>query len=146
MWTPREETKTTVPVPVLPPALERTDERRMSAWIGRAITVKGDVISDEDLTIDGRVEGTIALGARSLTIGAGASVQAHLNAHTITISGAVKGNVTATERIDIRETGSVDGDLRAPRVAVRDGAVLHGRVDTVVSARDEKQEDLPIAV
>jgi cytoskeletal protein CcmA (bactofilin family) len=146
MWTPREETNKTVAVPPLQPALERADERRTSAWIGRAIIIKGEVISDEDLTIDGRVDGTIALGDRSLTIGAGASVQADLNAHTITISGAVKGNVTATERIDIRETGSVDGDIKAPRVAVREGAVLRGRVDTVVSARDEKQEKWPIAV
>jgi cytoskeletal protein CcmA (bactofilin family) len=146
MWTPREETKKTVVVPPLQPALERADEGRTAAWIGRAITVKGEVISEEDLTIDGRVDGTIALGDHSLTIGAGASVLANLNAHTITISGTVNGNVTATERIDIRETGSVDGDIKAPRVAVHEGAVLRGRVDTVVSPRDEKQKELSIAV
>ena len=105
-------------------------ERRTTAWISKSVTIKGDVISAEDLTIDGRVDGTIAVGDHSLFIGAGAAIQADLNAHTVIISGAVAGNVTATERIEIRETGSVDGDITGPRLVLRDGAIVRGRIDT----------------
>jgi cytoskeletal protein CcmA (bactofilin family) len=109
-------------------------ERRTTAWIGKSVTIKGDVISAEDLMIDGQVEGTITLNANSLTIGAGAAIQGELHARTVTVGGAVAGHVIATERVEIRETGSVDGDIRAPRLAVRDGAVLRGHIDTGAAA------------
>src|SRR5436190_9046000 len=85
-----------------------TDERRMSAWIGTALTVEGKVISTQDLMIDGSVEGTIELGNHGLTIGSGAKIRADLAALTITISGSVTGNVTAASLVDLRATGSVD--------------------------------------
>src|SRR6266446_2123247 len=105
------------------------DERRMSAWIGTALTVEGKVISTQDLTIDGAVEGTIELGNHGLTIGSGAKIKADLVAQTITISGAVTGNVTATSVVDLRATGSVDGDITTPRLIMADGAVIKGKVD-----------------
>lgn len=105
------------------------DERRMSAWIGTALTVQGKVISTQDLTIDGKVEGTIELGNHGLTIGSGAEIKADLVAQTITISGAVTGNVTATAVVDLRATGSVDGDITTPRLIMADGAVIKGKVD-----------------
>ena len=105
------------------------DERRMSAWIGTALTVQGRVISNQDLTIDGKVEGTIELGNHGLTIGSGAEIKADLVAQTITISGAVTGNVTASSSVDLRATGSVDGDITTPRLIMADGAVIRGRVD-----------------
>lgn len=120
-------------------------ERRQSAWIGKSVLIKGDVISDEDLTIDGRVEGTIALTDHSLTIGAGAAIQADLSAHTVIIGGAVTGNVTATHRIEIRETGSVDGEIVAPRLAVRDGAIIRGHIDTGAPA-EKRVKSFPAAV
>ena len=106
------------------------DERRLAAWIGKSILVKGDVISTGDLIIDGQVQGTIELGDHSLTIGAGAAVVADLVAKTITISGTVTGNVTGHARVELRVTGSVDGDITAPRFVMEDGAVLRGKVDT----------------
>jgi cytoskeletal protein CcmA (bactofilin family) len=109
------------------------DERRVSAWIGTALTVQGKVISTQDLTIDGRVEGTIELGNHGLTIGTGAEIKADLVAQTITISGAVTGNVTASSIVDLRATGSVDGDIVAPRLIMADGAVIRGRVDATGS-------------
>lgn len=112
------------------PPRPATDATR-SAWIGKSVIVKGDVIASEDLTIDGRVEGTIEVGAHGLTIGVGAAVLADLVARVITISGSVTGNVTATERVDLRATGSVDGDVTTPRLAMDEGAVLHGEVATV---------------
>src|SRR5688572_1934505 len=105
------------------------DERRVSAWIGTALTVQGKVISTQDLTIDGRVEGTIELGNHGLTIGAGAEIKADLVAQAITISGTVTGNVTATSIVDLRATGSIDGDIVAPRLIMADGAIIRGRVD-----------------
>ena len=105
------------------------DERRVSAWVGTALTVQGKIISTHDLTIDGRVEGTIELGNHGLTIGPSADVKADLVAQTITISGAVTGNVTATSIVDLRATGSVEGDIVAPQLVVADGAVIRGRVD-----------------
>ena len=105
------------------------DERRISAWIGTALIVQGKVISSQDLTIDGKVEGTIELGDHGLTIGSGAEIKADLVAQTITISGAVTGNVTATAVVDLRATGSVDGDITTPRLVMADGAVIKGKVD-----------------
>lgn len=124
---------TTTPAAAPAPVATRVEIPRASALIGRSITVRGEIISDEDLTIDGRVEGTIAIGDHSLTIGAGASVSADLKAHTVTISGRVKGNVTAKDKIDISETGSVEGDLSAPIIAIREGAELRGRIDTTTA-------------
>ena len=73
------------------------EERRKAAWIGGSILVKGDVVSTEDLVIDGQGQGTIELGDHSLTIGPGASIVADLVAKAVTISGKVKGNVLGTE-------------------------------------------------
>ncbi len=104
-------------------------ERRLGAWIGRSVRVEGKVISTEDLTIDGDVEGSIELGDHSLTIGSSATITADLVAKNITISGAVTGNVKARERLDVRATGSVVGDIAAPRLVMAEGAVIAGHVD-----------------
>jgi cytoskeletal protein CcmA (bactofilin family) len=104
-------------------------ERRMAAWIGRSLRIDGKVISSEDLTIDGQVEGTIEVGDHSLMIGVGAAVKADLAAKTITIGGAVTGNVMAKDRVDLRATGSVDGDIVAPHFIMADGAIVRGSVD-----------------
>src|SRR5437867_222124 len=96
-----------------PPALSA--ERRMNAWIGKAVRVEGKVISSEDLTIDGDVEGSIELGGHSLVIGPGASIKADLLAKIIIVAGSVTGNVRAMEKIDLRDTGSIEGNVVTPR-------------------------------
>src|SRR4051812_48705019 len=103
-------------------------ERRLTAWIGTSLFVRGDVVSSEDLVIDGTFEGTIEVGEHALTIGPGAEVKADLVAKTITIHGAVVGNVTARERLDLRASASVEGNIKAARFAMADGAVLRGSV------------------
>jgi len=100
----------------------------MAAWIGKALRVEGRIISGEDLTIDGSVEGSIELGDHSLTIGPGATVKANLAARSITISGSVTGSVRAGEVVDLRATGSVVGDITAPRFVMADGATVMGKV------------------
>jgi cytoskeletal protein CcmA (bactofilin family) len=105
------------------------DERRTSAWIGQGVIVEGRITSSQDLRIDGKVEGTIEVGSHTLIVGAQAVVKASLAAKSIVISGEVIGNVTATERIDLQATGSIDGDVSAPRLVMVDGAVVRGTVD-----------------
>jgi cytoskeletal protein CcmA (bactofilin family) len=105
------------------------DERRTSAWIGKALRIEGRIASRENLTIDGEVKGTIELGEHSLLIGVGAAVTADLLAKTITISGAVTGNIIATDQVNLQTTGSVDGDISAPRLLMADGAMIRGKVD-----------------
>jgi cytoskeletal protein CcmA (bactofilin family) len=90
--------------------------------------VEGKVISAEDLTIDGDVEGSIELGDHCLTIGPGSAIKADLAAKTITISGAVVGNVKASERVELRAAGSVQGDITTPRFLMADGATVSGKV------------------
>jgi cytoskeletal protein CcmA (bactofilin family) len=123
-----------------PDAKQPVDERRMAAWIGKSLLVQGKVISTEDLTIDGRVEGTIELGNHSLTIGVGAAIQADLVAQTIIISGAVKGNIKASVKVDLRSTGSVDGDITSPVLLMADGAVIMGKVEAHGKDRAAKGE------
>ena len=123
-----------------PDAKQPIDERRMAAWIGKSLLVQGKVISTEDLTIDGRVEGTIELGNHSLTIGVGAAIQADLVAQTIIISGAVTGNIKASVKVDLRSTGSVDGDITSPVLLMADGAVIMGKVEARGNDRVAKGE------
>ncbi len=105
------------------------EERRLAAWIGKSVIFKGDLISSEDLTIDGRVEGTIEVHGHLLTIGPGADVRADIVAHTLNVQGAVTGSITAKEKVDIAETGSVEGAILCPRLAMADGAVVRGQVE-----------------
>ena len=114
------------------------NERRMAAWVGKALLIQGKVTSTENLTIDGRVEGTIDLGDHSLTIGSGASVQADLVAQSIVISGEVAGNVKASVKVDLHATGSVKGDIHTPLMVMADGAVVTGNVDVAGRARGAK--------
>jgi cytoskeletal protein CcmA (bactofilin family) len=106
------------------------EERRVVAWVGKSVVFKGDLISAEDMTIDGRVEGTIELPNHGLTIGPDAHIKATIVAKTVTIRGAVTGTITASDKVDVRETGSVEGNIISPRLAMADGALLRGRVDT----------------
>ncbi len=105
------------------------DERRTTAWIGQSVVVEGRITSSQDLRIDGKVDGTIEVGDHQLTVGARAAVKANLVAKSILISGTVIGNVTATERLDLQATGSVEGDITAPRLVMVDGAIVKGKVD-----------------
>ena len=112
------------------PALP-AEERRVVAWVGKSVIFKGTLISSEDMTIDGQVEGTIEIRDQGLTIGPDADIRADIVARTVTIHGTVIGNIRATDKVDIRETGRIDGDLSSPRIALADGALVRGRVDTV---------------
>jgi len=97
--------------------------------IGKSVIIKGELSGSEDLTIEGQVEGKIELRQNILTIGPNGKIKAQVFAKAIIVQGEVHGNVAATERVDIRDNGSVDGDLSAPRVAIADGAHFRGSID-----------------
>jgi cytoskeletal protein CcmA (bactofilin family) len=136
MWNREGSVRTDEPKPApaaihpISPALP-AEERRVVAWVGKSVIFKGTLISSEDMTIDGQVEGTIEIRDQGLTIGPDADIRADIVARTITIHGTVIGNIRATEKVDIRETGRIDGDLSSPRIALADGALVRGRMDTV---------------
>ena len=107
----------------------RIEERRTAAWIGKSLQIEGRIVSQENLTIDGQIEGTIEVGDHNLVIGTGATVKADLTARTVTVSGSVIGNLKATEKIVLQPSASVDGDISTPRLMMADGAVVKGKVD-----------------
>jgi cytoskeletal protein CcmA (bactofilin family) len=106
----------------------RIEERRV-AWLGTSILLRGDLISLEDMSIDGRVEGNIELRDHTLTVGADANIQGDITAKVVTILGTVIGTIVAAEAVHIRETGSVEGNITAPRLAMADGAVVNGQIN-----------------
>src|SRR5687767_1669627 len=97
--------------------------------IGKSVVIKGELNGSEDLTIEGQVEGKIELRQNVLTIGANGRIKAAVFAKSVVILGEVTGNVTASEKVDIRDNGSVDGDIAAPRVAIAEGAHFRGSID-----------------
>ncbi len=98
------------------------------ANIGKSISIKGDVLGDEDTVIEGRVEGRIELKNHHLTIGANGDVQGEVAAKQVTIVGRVAGNVVATERIELRDSGRIEGDLTTPRLLVQEGSQMNGKI------------------
>lgn len=100
-----------------------------NAHIGKSVVVKGALSASEDMTIDGLVEGTIELRQNSLTIGPNGKIMAKILAKSVVVLGQVHGNINAVDKIDIRDSGSVDGDLVAPRVAISEGAHFRGSID-----------------
>ena len=99
------------------------------ANIGKSILVRGELSGGEDLTIEGTVEGKIELRDHVLTVGANGQIKDEVSAKSIVVFGQVVGNLTATEKVDIKEKGTVEGDITAPRVAIADGSHFKGSVD-----------------
>lgn len=97
--------------------------------IGKSVVIKGELSGSEDLTIEGQVEGKIELRGNVLTIGPNGKIKAQVFAKACIVLGEVIGNVTASEKVDIRDNGSVDGDLTSPRVAIAEGAHFRGSID-----------------
>ena len=99
------------------------------ATIGKSLVIKGEVTGSESLYIDGRVEGSINLAGNRVTVGRNGVVSANINAREIVVLGKVKGNLTASDRVDIRSDGSLTGDVVAARISIEDGAFFKGGID-----------------
>jgi cytoskeletal protein CcmA (bactofilin family) len=130
MWNKREDElvrPATAPQAAMPPAA--TGERKEPAVIGPSISIVGDVTGSEDITILGRVEGKIALPKHSVTVGQSGRVSADIQAKMVSVAGAVRGNLVASEQIVIRRTATMLGNLTAPRVGLEDGCCFPGSVE-----------------
>ena len=99
------------------------------ATLGKSLVIKGEVTGSESLYIDGRVEGSINLPGNRVTVGRNGVVSANISAREIVILGKVRGNMTASDRFDIRSEGSLTGDITAQRVSIEEGAYFKGGID-----------------
>lgn len=111
------------------PRVEAVQDMESIVNIGKSVVIKGELSGSEDLTIEGHVEGMIQLREHVLTIGPNGRIKAGVFAKSVVVLGEVIGNVTASEKVDIRDNGSVDGDIVSPRVAIAEGAHFRGSVD-----------------
>lgn len=100
-----------------------------AATIGKAVMVKGQIFSREDLVIDGEVEGTVEAQEHRVTVGPHGKVQAGIKAREIVVLGAIHGNVEASEKIDIRKDARLVGDIKTVRIVIEDGAYFKGSID-----------------
>jgi len=105
------------------------------ARIGKTVVIRGELKGNEDLIIDGRVEGTITLSESRLTVGPTAQLAANLTARDILILGQVSGNLYASGRVELRAGSVVEGDIQALRLAIEDNAVFRGRVDLTLASK-----------
>src|SRR5512141_3279390 len=128
------------PAPVSAPrnAALNTQEQ---ATIGKSLVIKGEVTGSESLYIDGRVEGSINLSGNRVTVGRNGVVSANIAAREIVVLGKVRGNLTATDRVDIRNEGSLTGDVVAQRISIEDGAFFKGGID--IRKPGQKVESMP---
>ena len=99
------------------------------ATIGKSLVVKGEVTGSESLYIDGKVEGAINLPGNRVTVGRNGQVAANITAREIVVLGKVRGNMTASDRVDIRSEGALTGDVTAQRISIEDGAFFKGGID-----------------
>jgi cytoskeletal protein CcmA (bactofilin family) len=142
MWKRDESPKPAPPAPAPAPAATpahtpaapsggdiRPQTARDNVNIGKSVFIKGELSGSEDLTIEGNVEGRIELKDNTLTIGPNGKIRAEVFAKQVIVLGEVTGNVTASEKVDIRDNGSVDGDVTSPRVAIAEGAHFRGAID-----------------
>ena len=112
------------------------EERRAVAWVGKSVIFKGTLITSEAMMIDGQIEGTIEVRDQALVVGPNADIRAEIVAGSVTIHGTVVGNIRANTKVDIRATSRIEGDLIAPRIAIAEGAVISGRIDTLAEPSD----------
>ncbi len=121
---------------------------RSLACLGPTIVVKGEIISDEDLQIDGKVEGNILLRGHRLTVGRGAQLNSEINAREVIVYGTASGNLRARERVEIKKDGQVIGDITTARISIEDGAYFKGHIEidrTQSSTQSTKEtEDIPV--
>ena len=109
------------------------------ATIGKSLVIKGEVTGSESLYIDGRVEGSINLSGNRVTVGRNGVVSANINAREIVVLGKVRGNLTASDRVDIRSDGSLTGDVIAARISIEDGAFFKGGIDIRKGGQPQQQ-------
>ena len=145
MWKRKEDEYTTphepsptgspsIPVataPSRPAEPVRSDALRSNevATIGKSVVVKGELSGSEDLIVDGEVEGSITLRGQSLTVGPNGRVRANIEARNVILHGRVDGDIHATDRVELRKSASLSGDISTARISIEDGAFFKGGID-----------------
>jgi len=102
---------------------------RNLACIGASLEIKGRISGEEDLQIDGKVEGPVALRGHRLTIGRSGQLNSEISARELVVYGKVTGNVNASDRVEIKKDGAVIGDIQTARISIEDGAIFKGRIE-----------------
>ncbi len=133
---------TSEPAPTPRPVATTTADQ---ATIGKSLVIKGEVTGSESLYIDGRVEGSINLSGNRVTVGRNGVVSANINAREIVVLGKVRGNLTASDRVDIRSDGSLTGDVVAARISIEDGAFFKGGIDIRKAGQKPNGEEVKAA-
>jgi cytoskeletal protein CcmA (bactofilin family) len=112
--------------------------------IGTKTVIKGEITGDEDIVVDGTIEGQIRIG-RDLRVGPGGVVKANVHAQSIVVSGELQGDCQASQRVELQSTGKLTGNIRAPRVVIAEGATFRGTSDMSGRAKDERRDKPPVA-
>jgi cytoskeletal protein CcmA (bactofilin family) len=99
------------------------------AQIGKSVVIKGELSGSEDLYLDGQVEGSIALKGNSLTVGPNGQLKASVDAKSVVVQGKLEGNIQASDRVELRKSAIMTGDITTQRIAVEEGALLKGKVE-----------------
>lgn len=129
---PAQQPKEGIPMSTSPNrSFEPSHLQSGSATIGKAVMVKGQICSREDLIIDGEVEGTVDVQEHRLTVGPNGKVVAGIKAREIVVLGSIQGDVEAADKIDIRKDAKLVGDIKAARIVIEDGAYFKGSIDIV---------------
>ena len=126
---PEQSVETPRAPSVAPERAMSASTERVVVDLGKSVVIKGELSGSEDLTIHGQMEGSISLKDHTLTIGPQADVKADIAAKAVIVIGAVTGKVIAIDKIEIRATGAVTGDIVSPRLVIADGGSLRGRVE-----------------
>jgi cytoskeletal protein CcmA (bactofilin family) len=126
------------PMPSTPPPALRTSASASTARIGQTLSLKGELVGNEDLVVDGELEGTVELGDSRLTVGAEGKIEADVHAREIIVEGKVRGKLRAADRLQITRTGNVMGDLVAGRIVIEDGAYFKGSIDIQKPGEEKK--------
>lgn len=109
--------------------------------IGKGVTIKGDISGAEDLTLDGVVEGTINLSAHSLTVGPNGRVNAEVRAQNVIVFGRIEGTLRVSERVDLRHSAIVRGDIYAGRLAIEENAEIHSKIELKGAESEERSAE-----
>ena len=141
--TPTYETPSARPAPSAAPAASASSEQ---ATIGKSLVVKGEVTGSESLYIDGKVEGAINLPGNRVTVGRNGQVSANISAREVVVLGKVRGNVNASDRVDIRSEGALTGDVIAQRISIEDGAFFKGGIDIRKPGQGKEADAKPATV
>jgi cytoskeletal protein CcmA (bactofilin family) len=148
---PEPERPAAIPAPSTSAASEPAPARAVAAstadqaTIGKSLVIKGEVTGSESLYIDGRVEGSINLAGNRVTVGRNGVVSANINAREIVVLGKVRGNLTASDRVDIRSDGSLTGDVVAARISIEDGAFFKGGIDIRKGGQKANGEEVKVS-